>query len=188
MLIADKEILLHSGSTYGYSSFITLFPSQNIGVFTSMNGEDENFILRVLLHNFLSDVALGVTPWLDASSICDRLTAPNYTEYSHTRNPQRPITEYIGRYVNPIYGNLNVEFDANSEHLVLKYGVATWDLWTNSGKDQFKAEGTGMIRYLKNINSFSFQTNEKDTIVSVRVDSFCSTCGNNPLIFYKVHV
>lgn len=184
-LYRNNEILLHAGSTYGYRSFITLFPSQNIGVFTSMNGEDDDYILRVLLHNFLSDVALGVTPWLDASSICDRLTAPKYTGYSNTNNPQRPITEYIGLYVNPIYGNLNVEFDPNNEHLVLRYGVATWDFWTKSGKDQFKAEGTGMIRYLKNMHSFTFLTNENDGIISVRVDSFCSTCGNDPPIFHK---
>uniref|UniRef100_A0A8W8HSN7 Beta-lactamase-related domain-containing protein n=1 Tax=Magallana gigas TaxID=29159 RepID=A0A8W8HSN7_MAGGI len=184
-LYRNNDILLHAGSTYGYRSFITLFPSQNIGVFTSMNGEDDDYILRVLLHNFLSDVALGVTPWLDASSICDRLTAPKYTGYSNTNNPQRPITEYIGLYVNPICGNLNVEFDPNNEHLVLRYGVATWDFWTKSGKDQFKAEGTGMIKYLKNMHSFNFLTNENDGIVSVRVDSFCSTCGNDPPIFHK---
>lgn len=185
-LYRDHEILLHSGSTYGYRSFITLFPAQNIGVFTSMNGEDDDYILRILLHNFLSDVALGVTPWLDASSICDRLTTPKYTGYSNTNNPQRSLAEYLGLYVNPIYGNLNVEFDQNNAHLVLKYGVATWDLWTKSGKDQFKAEGIGMIKYLKNMYRITFLTNETDEIFSVRVDSFCSTCGDNTPIFHKV--
>ena len=185
ILFVDHDILLHSGSTYGYRSFITLFPGQNIGVFTSMNGEDDNYILRILLHNFLSDVALGVTPWLDAAAICGRLTAPKYTGYSNTNSPKRPRAEYLGLYVSPIYGNLNVEMDSNNEHLVLRYGVATWDLWTKSKKDQFKAEGTGNIRYLKNMYHITFLTNGNN-IASVRIDSFCSTCKDHTPIFYKV--
>ncbi|XP_062573009.1 protein flp-like [Saccostrea cucullata] len=181
-----NDILLHSGSTFGYRSFITLFPNQNIGVFTSMNGEDDNYILRVLMHNFLSDVALEVTPWLDASSICAELTKPKYVGYSNTNNPSRFIGEYVGTYHNPIYGCLSVTMDLNNEHLVLKYGVATWDLWTKSGKDKFKAEGTGDITYLKNMYYITFITNNLDEIVSIEIDSLCKTCGENPPVFMKI--
>ncbi|XP_061174614.1 uncharacterized protein LOC133183706 [Saccostrea echinata] len=182
----EKDILLHSGSTFGYRSFITLFPNQNIGVFTSMNGEDDNYMLRVLLHNFLSDVALEVTPWLDASSICAQLTKPKYVGYSNTNNPSRFIGEYVGTYHNPIYGNLDVTMDLNNEHLVLKYGVATWNLWTKSGKDKFKAEGTGDITYLINMYHITFIPNDLDQIVSIKIESLCKTCGEYPPVFLKI--
>lgn len=183
-LSIENDIWLHSGSTFGYRSFITLFPNEKIGIFTSMTGEDDNYILRVLLHNFLSDVALGVTPWLDAPSICAELTAPKYTGYSNTNNPKRNLDEYVGLYINPIYGNLNVMMDPNNDHLILKYGIATWDLWTKSKKDTFKAEGKGMIRYLINLYNIKFLTTGND-ITAVEFKSLCKSCGSSPPIFTK---
>ena len=94
IFFVDHDILLHFGSIYGYRSFITLFPGQNIGVFISMNGEDDNYILRILLHNFLSDVALGVTPWLDAAAIWSRLTAQN-TQGNTTKKIQKGLRPKI---------------------------------------------------------------------------------------------
>ena len=43
-------MLRHTGTTFGYSSLITLLPDVNIGVFTTMTGEDESYVTRTLLH------------------------------------------------------------------------------------------------------------------------------------------
>lgn len=177
------EILLHAGSTFGFKSFITLFPDHKIGVFTSMNGEDDNYILRVQLHNFLSDIALGETPWLNDTSICNQIKEPKYTGIAKNQNSIRPIDEYLGLYSNPIYGNLAVEKNHNNENLVLRYGNTTWNLWPRSEKDQFKAEGTGIIKYLKDMNNITFCTtnNKIDSVLAV---SFCSTCRSSRPEFF----
>lgn len=148
-----------------------------------MNGEDDNYILRIQLHNFLSDIALGVTPWLNATSICNQIKEPKYTGIAKNLNSIRPIDEYLGLYSNPIYGNLAVEKNHNNEHLVLRYGDTTWNLWPRSEKDQFKAEGTGIIKYLKDMNNITFRTTN-DEIDSVLAVSFCSTCRSSRPDFF----
>ncbi|XP_025104899.1 uncharacterized protein LOC112570594 [Pomacea canaliculata] len=40
----------HSGSTYGYDSYITLLRDENIGIFSTATGSDNNFEFRTALH------------------------------------------------------------------------------------------------------------------------------------------
>ncbi|KAH3838087.1 hypothetical protein DPMN_111493 [Dreissena polymorpha] len=44
------QMLRHTGTTFGYSSLVTLLPDVNIGVFTTMTGYDNGYIGRTLLH------------------------------------------------------------------------------------------------------------------------------------------
>jgi hypothetical protein len=150
-----------------------------------MNGEDDNYILRVLLHNFLSDVALEVTPWLNATSICKEFKMPKYRRYSKTNQPWRSLDEYVGHYVSPIYGNLEVAMDSNNNHLILRYGIATWDLWTKTEKDTFKTEGKGMIEYLINLYNVKF-LNTNNKITKIQFKSLCKTCRSFPPTFTKI--
>jgi hypothetical protein len=45
------------------AGFITLIPSMNIGIFTSMNGADGENTVRILFHNYIADLLLGEEPW-----------------------------------------------------------------------------------------------------------------------------
>lgn len=169
---------------------MTLFPDQKIGIFTSMNGEDQDdntYKFRVLLHNFLSDVALNVSPWLNASSIQQQLLKPRYKGYSTKTKAQRSLTDYVGQYNSPIYGNVIVEMKENNK-LGLIYGNGTWNLWPKSTKDEFKGTATGIIQYLMNIWEVVFIPDANDqSIVSVEINSFCDRCGNKPPTFSKVN-
>lgn len=184
-----KNILLHGGSTFGYRSFMTLFPEQKVGVFTSMNGEDQDdnkYKFRVLLHNYLSDVALNVSPWLNASSIIQQLSKPRYKGYSTKTQAKRSLTDYVGHYNSPIYGNIIVKMKENGK-LGLIYGNGTWNLWPKSTKDEFKGTATGIIKYLMNIWKIVFIPDANDdSILSVEVNSFCIRCGNKPPTFSRV--
>ena len=57
-------MLRHTGTTFGFISLLTLFPDLNLGFYTTMTGNDDHYIFRTLLHNYMADVALGVEPWL----------------------------------------------------------------------------------------------------------------------------
>ncbi|XP_063430603.1 gigasin-6-like [Mytilus trossulus] len=186
-----KNILLHGGSTFGYRSFMTLFPDQRIGVFTSMNGEDQDdntYKFRVLLHNFLSDVALNVSPWLNASSIQQQLSRPRYIGYSTKTKAKRSLTDYVGQYNSPIYGNVTFEMKENNK-LGLVYGNGTWNLWPKSTKDEFKGTATRIIQYLMNIWEIVFIPGASDdSIVSVEINSFCNRCDETkPPTFSKIN-
>lgn len=48
----------HGGTSWGYSSFISLYPDQNMGIFTALTGRDRYYMFQTALHNFLFDHAL----------------------------------------------------------------------------------------------------------------------------------
>jgi hypothetical protein len=55
---------------WGYSSLVTLIPDMNIGIFTTMNGDDPGYRYRFLLHNYIGDLLLGENPWLNKTTLC----------------------------------------------------------------------------------------------------------------------
>lgn len=60
----------HSGSTFGYRSYLTLIPDENVGIFTGMSGSDTDEHFRIALHTYLADQALGLSPWVNSTTIC----------------------------------------------------------------------------------------------------------------------
>ncbi|XP_062619786.1 uncharacterized protein LOC134281319 [Saccostrea cucullata] len=156
------DILQHNGNTFGYSSFITLFPKQKIGIFTAMNGNDHNTSMRLFLHNYLSDVALEVTPYLDADSIYSKIQKPKDRPFisADKKDSVQNFEEYMGVYSNSIYGHLEIKtYHTNP---TLEYGICRWNLWKQNNQT-FEAEGTGLIKDLIDISSLTFKT-EKDRI------------------------
>lgn len=165
------RILRHTGSTFGYNSMVTLFPDLNLGVFTSMTGIDENHIFGQLLHNFLSDNLLGVTPWLNATHPC-RSSTPysHYVIKDQAVSASRPLLEYDGIYHNDAYGEVNVTMEGE-DHLVLNYGVASWKLWPKPNQDEFGGEGQGMLLKTYDIPDIKFHSNQSK-ILSVEIITF----------------
>ena len=118
------RILRHTGTTFGYSSLITLIPEANLGIFSSMSGEDEHYIFRTLLHSYLADTFLGETPTINETTIC---TYPepwfpavhsNRRPIDKTRNSTHSLSAYVGTYHHPAYGDLVVR--PNSTHLQVR--------------------------------------------------------------------
>ncbi|XP_061190679.1 uncharacterized protein LOC133198657 [Saccostrea echinata] len=164
------DILQHGGNTFGYCSFITLFPEQEIGIFTAMNGYDARYILRLLLHSFLSDAALELTPLLNADSIRSKIKRPEYLPLiTEEKNDSVQIFEkYVGEYTNSIYGSMKIK--NNHTNLSLEYGDCKWNLWKQKGEERFLAEGTGMIKDLIDFGPITFKTEEES--FSVEIEGF----------------
>lgn len=74
----------HSGSTFGYRAFLTLLPEMKVGVVSMLTGSDFQYKFRTALHEYLMDVALGHTPWINSSSIC---TFPDPWKSAHSSQP-----------------------------------------------------------------------------------------------------
>lgn len=129
----------------------------NIGIFTTMNGQDSDFIFRTLLHNYLADVALGEDTWLNSSTICS-FPEPWFSTPSETlhligksnRLTRSPL-EYVGHYHNDAYGYLHIFRNSSTGFIDMKYGVAFWNLYPKHSHDQFAAEGYGILEGLSRI-------------------------------------
>lgn len=185
------RILHHTGSTFGYSSMVTLFPDLKLGIFTSMTGEDENHIFGQLLHNFLSDNLLGVKPWLNATTMCSfpstwysKSSIPyfKYVKINKTFSASRPLSEYVGIFHNDVYGEVCVTMEGN-DNLVLNYGVASWKLWPKKhSHDEFQGEGQGMLFETVDIDNIKFNSSHSK-IISVEILTFKSKA---PSTFSKI--
>lgn len=165
----------------------------NIGIFTTMNGQDSDFIYRTLLHNYLADVALEEEAWLNSSTICS-FPEPWFSLISKTSHPinksnklSRSTSQYVGHYQNEAYGDLHIFQNSSTGFIDLKYGIATWNLYPKSSHDQFTAEGYGILQHLSpyNLHSIAFHQGSHSgvSIASVEVTSFEP---KDPPIFNKV--
>jgi hypothetical protein len=165
----------------------------NIGIFTTMNGQDSDYIYRTLLHNYLADIALGEKAWLNSSIICS-FPEPWYSLTSKISHPisksnklSRSSSQYVGHYQNDAYGDLHIFQNSSTGFIDLKYGIATWNLYPKHSHDQFAAEGYGILEHLSpyDLNSIVFHSGSHNSasISSVEVTSFES---KDPPIFKKV--
>jgi hypothetical protein len=41
-----------------------MFPDMDVGIYTSMTGDDEDFMFRYSIHQYLADKYMGLNPWL----------------------------------------------------------------------------------------------------------------------------
>ncbi|XP_062610694.1 uncharacterized protein LOC134272486 [Saccostrea cucullata] len=189
----EYKILRHTGTILGFSSLITLIPEMNIGIFTTMNGQDSDYIFRTLLHNYLADIALGEDAWLNSSTICS-FPNPWYSmpsEASHTINKSQKLSRspsaYVGHYHNNAYGDLYIFSNTSTGIIVLKYGIATWNLYPKHSRDQFAGEGYGILEDISPYNlgtiKFHHDTHSSNAITSVEVTSFEP---KDPPIFSKL--
>ncbi|KAK3097217.1 hypothetical protein FSP39_007591, partial [Pinctada imbricata] len=186
------RILRHTGSTYGYVSLITLFPDMNIGIFMSMTGSDQHYLFRALIHNFLSDVVLGVHPWLNESTICsfpkpwyDSIHISNYYVISKSHKASRPLTEYVGSYTNDAYGTLDVTYNTSSSQLELKYGIGQWTLYPRLTHDQFSGEAQGLLQTVYDLHTIKFLSSKTSRVSAINAVEVTSFETSSPPVFTR---
>ncbi|XP_050400127.2 uncharacterized protein LOC126817312 [Patella vulgata] len=189
------KIQWHSGSTFGYRALLTLYPDENLGIFTSLTGHDDNYKYRISLHNYITDKILGREPWLNVSTICSfPLPWLNDTEsvdkvYKFIR-PSLELSAYEGEYENKLYGNLVVYVNASRNQLEIVYGITRFSLKrfsVNSNKTEyFYGDGMGII-YQKDVSPFVFNLELQDgKIQSVTAEGFYG--AKSPPIFTRKRV
>ncbi|KAH3838518.1 hypothetical protein DPMN_111928 [Dreissena polymorpha] len=144
-------MLRNTGTTFGFTSLVTLLPEVNIGVFTTMNGKDDDFIGRTLLHSFLLDTLLGEEPTINETTVCTypepwfpaKDTTPK--PFVKTIAPSRALSQYTGVYNHIAYGDLVVSINHTVNFLQLDYGIGQWILYPTQGQDTFVGEAFGLL-------------------------------------------
>ena len=58
----------HGGGWFGFSSHNSFYPDKNVGIYSASNGNDGN--LHEVLHNHIADLALGLQPILNDTTLC----------------------------------------------------------------------------------------------------------------------
>ena len=157
-------MIWHSGNLLGFYTRLTMVPSKNLGIFTSVNGGHPDVMpIRTMemAHLHLLDLLMGETPWLTNETIC-KLPFPlpadaswelpneniNDDVKSDERAQQLPLATYAGEYGNFAYGNITISVNSSQNVLELHYGViGHWYLIPTASKHQFNMTGTGVFYY-----------------------------------------
>ncbi|KAL3866263.1 hypothetical protein ACJMK2_043577 [Sinanodonta woodiana] len=186
------RILRHTGTTYGFSSLLTLFPEMNVGIFTAMSGEDENYVFRGLLHSYLADIAIGEDqPWLNETTICTfpepwyHATPSSHHRINRNHHSTHALSTYEGTYHNIAFGDLKVALNSTIGQLQMTYGKGLWTLYPLIHQDSFYGEGQGFINKLIDVSPVNFKVAGSGSTVhttSVEIPDFESSA---PPVFQK---
>lgn len=182
------KLMNHGGTSWGYSSFISLYPDQNMGIFTALTGRDRYYMFQTALHNFLFDHANNITSWFNESVLYTypdpwykRETYLGAHDVDKSIAPSRSLSEYTGTYINPAYGDLFV-FMNDMNNLEMTYGMGSWNLYPRHERDQFSGASSGDIYRVIELNRIEFITDHRGTITSVKQHSFD---WDDPPVFVK---
>ncbi|BFZ22504.1 hypothetical protein BsWGS_25543 [Bradybaena similaris] len=181
------KIVFHTGSTPGYASMLTLVPSEGVGVFIAMNGDDDGVYYRMSLQNYILDFLLSLEPWLNTSTVCSfpqpwhPRNAEQTPVYAVGLKPSRSWMDYAGVYGNEGYGDVIVEFNTTLDGLTARFGFGSWQLHAQTTPDLFYGKGLG-INYFFDMGFVQFQA-ASDLITHLVVKGF-----NRPLppVFTKL--
>lgn len=170
-------MIVHSGTTFGYRALLSVFPDNDLAIFTVMTGNDPSYLYRQTLHNFIFDLYNRFEPYLNSSSICyypepwkNTTNSKSKPKYNEDLQPGRTISEYFGTYHNVAYGNLEIKAHGDSNKLILEYGIQTCWLYPKKKKDEFFGNSIGLTKYIINFETFMFSFN--DDVVSLKIPVF----------------
>jgi hypothetical protein len=185
-------MLTHTGSSWGYKNMITMFPDMDVGIYTSMTGDDEDFMFRYSIHQYLADKYMGLNPWLNASLICSfpepwMTSKPKRSKPIIDKQvmPKRKLDDYLGLYENPAYGQLEIfilDEENSTNKLIAEYGYVDLILYPKSRRDEFFFETDGIAAKLINFGTVQFKS-QNGFIDKLRIPSFEP---KDPPIFKKV--
>lgn len=182
-------IITHTGSTYGYRAMVTLIPAINAGLFTSLTGDDPNFIFRTNIHLYMADLLLGHEPWLDNATVCS-FPEPWKTKPDDSPD-KRPVTdiaadkelsEYEGQFSNTAYGKIEIYLNDSAGYLMAKVGYSRFILYPKSKADEFYAQGYELMENIRDFSTLQFSF-ENGAVTSLRIPSFES---KDPPVFNRM--
>lgn len=156
-----------------------------------MTGSDRDYLFRSVMHNYLSDVALGECPWLNSSTICSfpepwmRKSSTSHHTIVKNVHSHRPISTYLGTYHNDAFGTLYIHTQpTDPTQLEMQYGIGNWKLFPKHTADQFSGEGEAIVNKIITLSTIKFHFDSHHRrIHSVEVPQFES---HDPPVFTKV--
>eukprot|EP00058_Branchiostoma_floridae_P004720 XP_002590208.1 hypothetical protein BRAFLDRAFT_97429 [Branchiostoma floridae] len=173
--------LVHGGTLPSYNSLLTLFPSENVGIFTVSNGIAQfQSDVHWSIHNYISDFALGFSyfskPSADAdivvSSRRSRETTSGIQQTAPTTTASDPLRKYAGVYFSPALGNFSVRLSLASSSLRFRYGLfGTGHLQPGLVQEHvMRMVFTGPLWYIQGFKVVFTKTSE-GSVISLHVDS-----------------
>ena len=133
-------------------AYLWLFPNENIGLFTNVNGPGPNHkpgeALKVILY-FIADILLQEEPWLTQETACT-FPSPWRNTTSFTPSVATPplstsLTDYVGSYGNKIFPDVSITQD--NETLKFDMNKIKGKLHPTSKSDEFQLELTDPWEY-----------------------------------------
>jgi len=122
------KLASHTGSIDGYYSNLTFVPGEQLAIFMVHNSAPAGSVRSIMALPVL-DRLLGLYPtaWSDRyrkEYLAEKIKSKkledslNATQVKHTM-PSHPLKDYAGKYSNPIYGDLLIEW--KQDQLVLSF-------------------------------------------------------------------
>ena len=177
-IFIGHKLLHHSGSTYGFNSYITLLPDQGIGIQMSMNSFDRNFCARKSIHMYIMDILLEIVPSLNSTSSCKSTTPwsgePCFSKsyiYDDPLTADLNLEAYTGSYHHHAYGTANITLE--DQNLFLRYGQRSDYRLVSKGGNTFYGIPVGIVmRSLTDLHFNSTTGNVKNGVDMLIVTSW----------------
>ena len=125
------------GSLLGYASAAQILRDAGIGVYAQGVATDfgEARLQRFLTNMYITDLLLGVEPWLNENTVCSfpspwsNVPISTNETYPPAIDPPEDSSIFVGTYGNFQFGNVTVQEDSESSRpLRLTYGTGKWSL------------------------------------------------------------
>ncbi|RZA01071.1 MAG: serine hydrolase [Sphingobacteriaceae bacterium] len=171
---AGRNLVMRNGKVSGYSSSITLVPQENLGILI-MTNTDKNELPEALRWQIL-DTYFNFPYHNYSDSYLDRYKANDANEQQVKRRmrdsvflnppPAQALVNYTGRYVNDVYGHVNVSVgEGNTLEMRLEHHPKMFVKLQPMGGNRFYATFSEPI-YGKSAFTFVYQAGR---ITSVRI-------------------
>jgi len=145
----NENVIYHFGGFPGLTSHISFMPDRKIGVAVMVNEGTIGGRIGHLLATYAYDILLGTdTDVSYANRLQDVISrygqmkqgmiASAKSRASRTSQLTRPLTEYVGRYSNDLFGNLDLSVAQNT--LVIKNGYVRVISTPFTEKDTIRVE------------------------------------------------
>jgi len=128
----DHVILGHGGNVFGQSSFFMWLPYEQFGVLFLTNMNSQGPALE-MMGMYAIDLAFGDEPWISPETACDfPCKWMNCTPPNPGSTPIFPpaadidLQEYVGLYLHPTYGQVNVTLEGQKSFLQLWKRCRYW--------------------------------------------------------------
>lgn len=191
LVTADFNVLsstkAHLSLAKGYEARMTLYPFQQLGVFTAFTGNQLSYSAQSALHAAIADIILDQNTWLNTSTICS-FPAPWVLVPKEIRRPQpenqprqsNKYKSYYGVYYNEIYGRIIVFQNITIGKLQMQYGPIRSDLRQMSSKNVFHAQGEGDFWLFKVTVTFHFSPGKSGFLT---IPEYVPNSPTNPIRF-----
>jgi len=177
--------VFHAGYNFGFHSLATVYPELKIGVFTCINGQNNEPGDMADIHKFIAELILNppttsMTTSYEPSSGSQNspLDLPRYqylnsitAEASSKQLADEFLDQFIGVYGNFAYGNVTITFDGNTGRLHGEYGDISVDM-VHLGNDWFAGRPSDVIWFFPPLEMTFTRNAEDNSVINVTIPIF----------------